>query len=287
MDTQIYLMGKEEARGRVLEWCRQSFLSLSTILRHVRQQEGHDLSHREAHNHYVAWCQQQKIEPTMRAIFGRMLREVFGEIKPRSASQAAGSQGQQYNVLPQLVLLSHVHGYGGRWAMIAAQTDGKAGAAVLAACFVCRAWCSHLLPHDNCDCDGDAVSTTSPKHQAAACQTQSQRDAVHEIVTTAAPLYTSWLARWSGLPLLQWAKANRCPWNDHTCSEAAASGSLQTIRWAMANGCPANVDVCTCAAGGGHLPMLQWAKASGCPWDTHACAQAAAGGHLEVLQWLR
>ena len=39
------------------------------------------------------------------------------------------------------------------------------------------------------------------------------------------------------------------------------------LQWARANGCPWDETTCSRAAGGGHLEMLQWARADGCPWD--------------------
>jgi len=38
------------------------------------------------------------------------------------------------------------------------------------------------------------------------------------------------------------------------------------LQWARANGCPWDVDTCSSAARGGHLHVLQWARAAGCPW---------------------
>jgi len=60
--------------------------------------------------------------------------------------------------------------------------------------------------------------------------------------------------------VLQWARAQGCPWDEETCSEAAY---------------------------GGHLEVLQWARAQGCPWDNQTCQRAADGGHLDVLHWAR
>jgi hypothetical protein len=38
--------------------------------------------------------------------------------------------------------------------------------------------------------------------------------------------------------MLQWARANGCDWDEHTCSAAEVSGHLAVLRWARANGCP-------------------------------------------------
>jgi hypothetical protein len=69
------------------------------------------------------------------------------------------------------------------------------------------------------------------------------------------------------------------------CSLAARGGHLPVLQWLRANGCPWDESTCEEAAGGGHLAMLQWANANGCPWDVSTSTSAAAGGHLDVLQW--
>lgn len=71
--SQIYLVSKEEAKEQVLDWIRRSFV----------HQEGQSIPRKEAHERYLAWCAEQKIEPTTQAVFGKLLCEVFGEIKSR------------------------------------------------------------------------------------------------------------------------------------------------------------------------------------------------------------
>jgi len=89
------------------------------------------------------------------------------------------------------------------------------------------------------------------------------------------------------LDVLQWARANGCPWDEWTCAYAAAGGHLAVLQWARANGCPWDEWTCAYAAQKGHLAVLQWARANGCPWNEWTCANAAEGGHLAVLQWAR
>ena len=89
------------------------------------------------------------------------------------------------------------------------------------------------------------------------------------------------------LEMLQWARANGCPWHEGTCWQAALAGRLEVLQWARANGCPWNEVACAHAALGGHLEVLQWARANGAPWDDWTCTRAASGGHLEVLPWAR
>ena len=87
--------------------------------------------------------------------------------------------------------------------------------------------------------------------------------------------------------MLQWARANGCPWNEYTCYYAATAGKLEVLQWARENGCPWDAGTCRAAAEGGHLEVLQWARENGCPWNAGTCEAAAERGHLEMLQWAR
>ena len=100
-------------------------------------------------------------------------------------------------------------------------------------------------------------------------------------------LATTCAAARGHLSRLQWARAQGCPWNTKTCSEASRGGHLALLQWARAEGCPWDWRTCSAAARGGHLALLQWARAEGCPWDWRTCSAAARGGHLGVLQWAR
>ena len=94
-------------------------------------------------------------------------------------------------------------------------------------------------------------------------------------------------ARGGYLDVLQWARANGCPWNAQTCYSAAEGGHLKVLQWARANGCPWDSDTGYAATENGHLEVLQWARTNGCPWDNQTCSAAAGGGHLKMLQWAR
>ena len=65
--------------------------------------------------------------------------------------------------------------------------------------------------------------------------------------------------------VLQWARAQGCPWDEGTCKDAAKNGHLAVLQWARAQGCPWNEDTCAKAAYDGHFAVLQWARAQGCP----------------------
>src|ERR1700679_142126 len=49
------------------------------------------------------------------------------------------------------------------------------------------------------------------------------------------------------------------------CSYAALGGNLDVLQWLRANGCPWDEFTCSQAALGVHLDVLQWARANGCP----------------------
>ena len=92
-------------------------------------------------------------------------------------------------------------------------------------------------------------------------------------------------ARRGRLEVLQWARGQGCPWNEHTCSLAAEGGHLSALQWARGQGGPWDANTCSSAARGGHLSTLQWAHEHGCPWDASS-VRWAARDHPEVLRWL-
>ena len=91
------------------------------------------------------------------------------------------------------------------------------------------------------------------------------------------------------LPLLRWARANRCPWGPNAIAAAASGGHLDLIKWASENGCPmAGGDACFYAAKKGHLDTLRWLREQGCPWvtrDIMFLIGPSKGGHLHVIEW--
>jgi len=98
-----------------------------------------------------------------------------------------------------------------------------------------------------------------------------------------------------------WACSNGLPLDDkRTCAAFARGGDLEMLQWARANGCPWDEGTCAAAARGGHLEVLQWARANGCPWDARVVmigwddrvvTEKFAGvvitdeSHREVLEW--
>ena len=45
-------------------------------------------------------------------------------------------------------------------------------------------------------------------------------------------------AKGGHLEVLQWARANGCPWDNQTLLEARENGHSELENWAIANGCP-------------------------------------------------
>jgi hypothetical protein len=57
--------------------------------------------------------------------------------------------------------------------------------------------------------------------------------------------------------VLQWARANGCPWSGETCEFAAKGGDVEVLRWACANGCPYGEKELFIAAQHGHEAVVQ------------------------------
>ena len=76
------------------------------------------------------------------------------------------------------------------------------------------------------------------------------------------------------LNILQWVRANKCPWDKETCSNAALGGNLNILQWARANGCPWDKMMCSYTAEGGHLNILYQASGNGCPLDKYMCSRS-------------
>ena len=72
-----------------------------------------------------------------------------------------------------------------------------------------------------------------------------------------------------------------------TCAYAAENRHLGVLQWARAQGCPWDERTCAAAACNGYLLLLKWARAQGCPWHEetwHEKNLAKLLGLLEDLQ---
>ena len=56
---------------------------------------------------------------------------------------------------------------------------------------------------------------------------------------------------------------------------AAGSGNLELVQWLRANGCPWDYVTCAYAVDKGHVETLRWARENGCPWTADTRDRAA------------
>ena len=77
------------------------------------------------------------------------------------------------------------------------------------------------------------------------------------------------------LGLVQWLRAEGCPWDGAACAEAAYGGNLELLRWLRGEGCPWNWNTCFWAVNQGHLEVLRWARENGCSLSAESRDQAA------------
>ena len=67
--------------------------------------------------------------------------------------------------------------------------------------------------------------------------------------------------------------------NVQACGEGC---HLEVLKWARANGCPWDWRTCSEAAYGGHLELLRWARENGAPWTETTRRNAASKGYVEA-----
>jgi hypothetical protein len=75
--------------------------------------------------------------------------------------------------------------------------------------------------------------------------------------------------------------------NAWSLAAAAKGGHLALVQWLRANGCPWNYLAISNAALNGHLAVVQWLRQNGCSVDFVPISFAALNGHLDVIKWLR
>jgi len=101
------------------------------------------------------------------------------------------------------------------------------------------------------------------------------------------PRLCLWATMGGYLEMLQWARAQGCPWDEWTCIQAAKRGHLEVLQWARGAGCPWHQSACVFAALLGRLEVLRWAREQGFQCDDMTCTWAVHAGNLELLQWAR
>ena len=75
-------------------------------------------------------------------------------------------------------------------------------------------------------------------------------------------------------------RVGRLSRRERLCEAAARGGHLEMLQWARANGCPWNEMTCSGAATGGHLDVPRWAREKGCPWSEETRAMAGRLGYV-------
>jgi hypothetical protein len=127
--------------------------------------------------------------------------------------------------------------------------------------------------------------------------------------------YMGLLARHNARAVIQWARADGCPWDANACAEAAKGGHLDLLQWLRRNGCPWNTlaygwamvkshahivewfddnerlvkidDLWEPAIRQGHIEIVDWLLEHGHPWPRGSCCFAAQSGRLDLLQRAR
>jgi hypothetical protein len=68
---------------------------------------------------------------------------------------------------------------------------------------------------------------------------------------------------------------------------AARAGNLELLQWARANGCPWNTSALLHACSKGHLEVVKWLIDNNCDWVEYALPVLGEAGHYDVLDFLR
>ena len=85
--------------------------------------------------------------------------------------------------------------------------------------------------------------------------------------------------------MLNYARANKCPWDKEACAYAIKNIGLSIFKLSKRKKCPWDVWTSRVVAECGRLDILQWVIKNGCPWCKGTLTAAAIGEHLDVFQW--
>ena len=147
---------------------------------------------------------------------------------------------------------------------------------------------AHILGSANLSDPTDVARLTAvSRGMCAAVAATKRADLATKLITVKKPEEREAVKKGYLSTLQHMHSRGRLSRKKYLCEDAARGGHLEVLQWARANGCPWDEKTCAGAAEGGHLGMLKWARENGCPWNEETCAKAAYGGHLEVLQWAR
>ncbi|AJF97224.1 ankyrin repeat protein [Pandoravirus inopinatum] len=91
------------------------------------------------------------------------------------------------------------------------------------------------------------------------------------------------VSRWVCRHWAAYAPAAMRPWYGFTTA-AAACGYTRVLEWARANGCPWDTTTCYAAARAGHMRLLVWLNKNECPWDSETFTALAKHGDRAMLE---
>jgi hypothetical protein len=86
--------------------------------------------------------------------------------------------------------------------------------------------------------------------------------------------------------------AEKCPWTEATCTEAAINRHSSTLRWLREHGCPWDTKhIHVVAAQGGSIDVMVYLQQQGIVFTagvlTEMLSYAGAYNHLAAAKWLR
>jgi hypothetical protein len=166
------------------------------------------------------------------------------------------------------------------------------------------------LAHDSgVDCSKGIYTLAAGKYS-----TIPTLEAAHELGMQYTVLTAQGAATCNRLSVLQFLRAQGCPWDEMVSAAAARRGDLEMLHWALEQGCPYNryallssaassgsfemvawvrqlqfvqldAETLAAAAAEGHTAMCEHLRAEQCPWGESAC-NAAFIGHIDTLRWL-
>jgi len=86
--------------------------------------------------------------------------------------------------------------------------------------------------------------------------------------------------------VLEWLRANGCPWDVNVVKYLAMRGDLQMLKKVKEQGCAIGAEVCDYAAGWNNFNVLEWAIAKGLHPTERVFYYVAKNGHINMLNWL-
>jgi hypothetical protein len=163
---------------------------------------------------------------------------------------------------------------------------------------------------------GIHCTTPAAHHAAGRCASIEALEAARELGIHFSVIVMQGAASKNKLSVLQFLRAQGCPWSSQTCRLLAESGELAALQWARTQRCSWDrYSISSSAVGSGNLEPVKWVqqqsgvvcderameltaqlgatamceflRSQWCPWSTRACTTAAVFGRVDTLRWLR